>query len=73
MQEIPMTIQIGMVGTDGILIARDTKWTAEPLLIGRNWAAGRHGFNSSKIKISPERHIAVSCARNMETASHMAK
>jgi len=71
-EELPMTIQVGMVGTDGILIAGDTRWTASPMLVNRNWAAGRYGYNSSKIKLNHERGMAVSCAMDMGTAGHVA-
>lgn len=61
-----MTIQIAMVGTDGIVLAGDTKWswTNEPI----HWTQA-----SSKIKIDPEHRIAVSCARSMETAEPIAE
>lgn len=61
-----MTIQIAMVGTDGLVLAGDTKWswTNEPI----HWTQG-----SSKIKIDPDRKTAVSCARNMETAEPIAE
>jgi hypothetical protein len=71
-EELPMTIQVGMVGTDGILIAGDTRWTNTPMLTNRLYAGGRYGFNSSKIKISPERGIAISQARDMEIAGQIA-
>lgn len=71
-EELPMTIQVGMVGTDGLLLVGDTRWTNEPTLINRDWAAGRFGFNSTKLKISHERGMAVACARNMETATRIA-
>ena len=63
-----MTMQVGMVGTDGILIASDTKWSNSPLLYNRGWAGGRHSYNSPKIKINHEKGIAISCARDMEFA-----
>lgn len=69
-EEFPMTMQVGMVCTDGILIASDTRTMNTP-----RWSSGsipRTTFNSSKIRISLERGIAVSCARNMETANHLA-
>jgi len=72
-EELPMTMQAGMVGTDGILIASDTQWTNSPMLTDRSWAGGRHGFNSPKIIINHERGMAISCARDMETARHVAR
>jgi hypothetical protein len=68
-----MTMQVGMVGTDGVLIASDTRWMHSPRLRPNEpWAGERYTFNSTKIKISHERGIAVSSARNMETAGHVA-
>jgi len=64
-----MTMQVGMVGTDGVLIASDTKWTNTPSTIRGEY---RHTFNSSKIITDDSRGIAVSYARNMETARHIA-
>lgn len=72
-EELPMTMQVGMVGTDGVLIAGDTKWMKEPKLEGRFWDGGRTGFNSPKIKISHERGMAISRARDMETAVHVSE
>jgi 20S proteasome alpha/beta subunit len=69
-EEFPMTIQIGMVATDGLLVASDTRTMMSP-----QWAnsgAPRVTFNATKIRISPERGIIVSSARNMETANHLA-
>lgn len=63
-EEFPMTMQIGMVGTDGIVLASDTKWTDTQKV--------RHTFNSTKIKVNHERGIAVSYARNMETSRRVA-
>jgi hypothetical protein len=45
-EEFPMTMQVGMVGTDGILIASDTKWMST--LHGGGSSPGvRQTFNSS--------------------------
>src|SRR6266700_1802091 len=68
----PMTMQVGMVGTDGIVIAGDTKWSNEPMLVNRNWAGGRYGFNSTKMKFSTEHGIAIACARDMTVSCWMA-
>jgi hypothetical protein len=59
-------MQVGMVGTDGIVLASDTKWV-QPTIQGV-----RSSLNASKIRISYERGIAISCARNMETATLIA-
>jgi hypothetical protein len=68
-----MTMQIGMVGTDGILIASDTQWTNNPRLrMNELWAGGRYRSNAHKIVISHDRGMVVSRARSMETAGHVA-
>lgn len=61
-----MTMQVGMVGTDGIVLASDTLWTQTPVVPGRGV---RHGYNAHKIRIFEKRGIAVSSARDMETAN----
>lgn len=69
-----MTMQVGMVGTDGILIASDTKWYGTPTLPpDKLWHGGRASFHSPKIKISYTRGMAISQAMNMETAEHVAE
>ncbi|MGA3213728.1 MAG: hypothetical protein ABSD20_20675 [Terriglobales bacterium] len=61
-----MTMQIGMVGTDGILIASDRRWM--------NTLQGvRQTSDSSKILVSHDRGIAIGCARNMENATAIGK
>jgi len=64
-EEFPMTMQVGMVGTDGVILASDTKWTDTREL--------RHTFGSSKIKLTADRRVAITCARNMETSCRMAE
>src|SRR5882724_9552131 len=61
-----------MVGTDGVLIASDTRWTNSPILMDKA-KGGRHTFDSPKIITNHVRGIAISCARNMETARHVAE
>ncbi len=68
-----MTMQIGMVGSDGILIASDTRWTAIPnLRLNERWVGGRYGHNATKIRVNRRKGIAIGCARNMETANQVA-
>ena len=59
-----MTMQVGMLGIDGLVIAGDTKRHVAPLW--RVW----HTYNSSKMKveISDTEKIAVACAGDMDTA-----
>ncbi|MFZ0296219.1 MAG: hypothetical protein WAL52_21585 [Candidatus Sulfotelmatobacter sp.] len=62
-----------MVGTDGILLASDTRWTYTPRLRSNElWAGGRYTGSAEKIIVSHERNLAVTCARNMEVARRMA-
>lgn len=63
-----MTMQVGMIGTDGIVLASDTKHVQET----SGEAQARSSFDASKIKLYRERGIAISCARNMETALKVA-
>jgi hypothetical protein len=64
-EEIPMTMQIGMVGSDGVLIASDTEYTDNSVLIRRSW-------NETKIRINHNCGIAISMAGGMVTAGHLA-
>jgi len=59
-----MTMQVGMIGTDGIVLASDTLWTLTGDI--------RQTFNSSKIKVNCDRGLAISCSRNMETSTEIA-
>jgi hypothetical protein len=63
-EEMPMTMQLGMVGTDGIVLASDTRWTQQ--------GGVRHSYDAPKIMINRPRGLAVSCARNMETSTQIA-
>jgi hypothetical protein len=72
-EELPMTMQIGFVGMDGVLIASDTQWTNNPRLrTNENWIGGRSHYNANKIMVSHERGMAISSARSMETAGTVA-
>lgn len=66
-----MTMQVGMVGTDGILLASDTLWTQNPVLATKRWGRPR-SFTKSKIKISNAKGMAISCARDMDIACEIA-
>ena len=73
-RNLPMTFQLGMVGSNGILIASDTRATHFPAFRPNQlWSCGTHGTNSPKITINYGRGIAVSAAREMETAARIAK
>jgi|HubBroStandDraft_6_1064221.scaffolds.fasta_scaffold09846_8 hypothetical protein len=64
-EEFPMTMQVAMVGMDGIVLASDTKWQST---LTRGNLRSRHTSGSSKIAISDELSVAIACAQNMETA-----
>ena len=55
-----MTMQIGMVGIDGVLLASDTRWM--------NTGDVRQTSHSSKMRFNHARTVAITCARNMENA-----
>jgi len=63
-----MTMQVGMVGTDGILIASDTKWVASPPLAPNRTTGTRNVFGASKIVIDRDKGIVAAYARNMEVS-----
>jgi hypothetical protein len=60
-----MTMQIVMVGTDGIVLASDTRWM-------NNNSGVRHTSSASKIKVSHKKGVAIACARSLELASRIA-
>jgi hypothetical protein len=63
-----MTMQVAMVGADGIVLASDTKYAYTP----DGDDGPRHTYASSKIKINRDASIAVAFARNMDTSSDIA-
>jgi hypothetical protein len=68
-----MTMQVGMMGSDGIVLASDTRETHAPILEQNQlWAGAQFGTNTSKIEVSHERGIAIACAFDMETARRVA-
>lgn len=69
---IPLTMQIGMVGSDGIILASDTQVTHTPekLKDGQVGRAVRYHTNCSKIQTNGE--IAVSYARDMKSGENVA-
>jgi hypothetical protein len=72
-EDLPMTMQVGMVGTDGIVLAGDTRRTNSAVLsFDRPWIASRHGEDGTKIQISGNRKIAVSSALDLGTAERIA-
>jgi hypothetical protein len=68
-EEFPMTMQVGMVGTDGVLIASDTQLINTPRISPREDSyLPRQPLNARKIMVSHAKGIAISCARVMDTA-----
>ncbi|MGA1982854.1 MAG: hypothetical protein ABSG84_10270 [Acidobacteriaceae bacterium] len=68
-----MTMQVGMVGSDGIVLAGDTRRTKwAELSFDRPWAGSRYGEDGTKIQISSTRKVAVSSALDLETAERIA-
>ncbi len=68
-EELPMTLQVGMLGTNGVLIAGDTRLSRDPQPgIDAPWQF----YNGPKILISESRRIAVSCAHCMQTGKEIA-
>ena len=64
-----MTMQVAMVGKDGIVLASDTMWLSSGELAGQI----RVPLPATKIRISDAGDVAVSQARNMETCSLIAR
>jgi uncharacterized alpha-E superfamily protein len=60
-----MTLQVGLFGTDGIVLASDTSWASQNSKV-------RYTTSRSKIVVNHERRIAVSFARNMESSEKAA-
>jgi hypothetical protein len=69
--DLPVTMQIAMVGADGLLLASDTKIVTDWRT--RRWyGAIREEHAESKIVISPEGTVAISCAGDMIRANEAA-
>ncbi len=58
---LPMTMQVGMAASNGVILASDTKCWDESL--GRTVT-----FGLAKIRVSDDRKMAVSCAHDMKLA-----
>jgi hypothetical protein len=74
-EKIKMTMQVGLVGIGGIVLASDTRITREPdgmttKDIGR---AVRCASACSKIEFSDNRSLAVSCAEDADAACLVAR
>jgi 20S proteasome alpha/beta subunit len=69
-EELPMTMQVGMLGTDGVLLAGDTRICRKPL---DGVQAPWQFYDGPKLMISQSGRIAVSCAQNMNAAKDVAQ
>ncbi len=67
-EEVPMTMQVAMVGTDGIVLASDTCWANTLRAMTSN-----SRDTSSSSKIIDNGVVAIACARNMETSLVIAR
>src|SRR5260370_21572663 len=66
-----MTIQVGMLGSDGVVLASDTKCSRDSL--NPDGLAADDSYGSSKIRIDDSSQIAVTCARDMVAANRIAE
>ena len=58
-EDPPMTFQVGMLGSNGIVLAGDTLWSASPFQGGY---LVRNTYGSGKIRVSETKRIAIACA-----------
>jgi hypothetical protein len=64
-----MTMQVGMLGEDGVILAGDTRINRKPM---PGFHAAWMSYDGPKIRISDSGRIAVSCAHDMQTANDVA-
>jgi len=64
-----MTMQVGMLGTNGVILAGDTRINRQPL---RGFHASWMSYDGPKIRISDSGRVAISCAHDMQTANDVA-
>jgi hypothetical protein len=68
--EPPMTLQIGMLGLDGVILAGDTRVNVPNL---SNADAPWMSYEGQKIHISKSGRIAVSCAHDLQSGRRVAE
>jgi hypothetical protein len=61
-EELPMTMQVAMIGTGGIVLASDTQCTVPPHGMHDIAEVGIHARGESKIRIDATKRLAISCA-----------
>jgi len=67
--ELPMTMQVAMVGTDGIVLAGDMRHSLSPRFErAAATDAARRGYGATKIRIDEAGKIAICCAMDMMAA-----
>lgn len=72
--DLPMTMQIGMIGRDGIVLASDRKWSTTWVRSNRAKLQGlRDEHGDSKILLSPTGNLAICCADDMIAAIEVAQ
>lgn len=65
-----MTLQVGMLGDNGVVLAGDTRVHRDPLAgINAPW----QNYQGPKIQISDSGRIAVSCAHDMQVGKDIAR
>jgi hypothetical protein len=69
-EKTPMTLQIGMLGQDGVILAGDTRINTKPISgVDLPWMS----YEGQKIHISKSGRIAVSCAVDLQSGSTFAE
>src|ERR1035437_2036687 len=72
--DLPVTMQIGMIGKDGIVLASDKKWSTTWVKRDRAKIQElRDEHSDSKILLSPTGNLAVCCADDMIAANDVAQ
>jgi hypothetical protein len=65
-----MTLQIGMLGQDGVILAGDSRINAKPIPgADAPWMS----YEGQKIHISKSGRVAVSCAHDLQSGCHVAE
>jgi len=62
-------MQVAMIGSNGIVLASDTRASISPLVGGQG---SRHYYGASKIKIDTTGQMAIACAGDMLIATQIA-
>lgn len=70
--DFPMTMQVGMVGADGIVLASDKRWGFTGSVAKRLWVGANLSCESTKLRVSERRGIAIACAADMVSSTKLA-